>query len=235
MLRKIIKNFIGNAGTTNLINRQMWVKSALLDLPAGSRILDGGAGESQYQIYCDHLDYVSQDFKQYKGYGNHEGIQTGTWNTSKIDIVSDIVSIPMPNASFDAVLCTEVFEHIPDPISAMKEFHRLLKPKGELILSAPFCSLSHLAPYHYYGGFNKYFYQYHLTEIGFTIVEVTSNGDYSEYLAQELQRLKTIYGRSPLYMKICVALLLRFINLNRFSHETGHLGCFGFHVRAVKN
>ena len=206
----------------------------MLALPAGSRILDAGAGECQYKQYCTHLNYVSQDFNEYKGDGNGAGIQTGEWDTSSIDIISDIISIPELDQSFDAIFCTEVFEHIPDPLSAIKEFNRLLKPGGKLIITAPFNSLTHFAPYHYSSGFNKYFYEWHLSQNGFEIVEISLNGDYSEYVAQEVRRVQSIYGRSPLYVRICIALLLRFININKKSVNTSELGCFGFHVTATK-
>jgi ubiquinone/menaquinone biosynthesis C-methylase UbiE len=233
-MRQLIKKLVGRSGTNNLIDRQMWVKNALSEIPAGSRILDAGAGECQYKQYCTHLNYVSQDFNEYKGDGNGSGIQTGEWDTSSIDIVSDIISIPEPNQSFDAIFCTEVFEHIPDPISAIKEFYRLLKPGGILIVTAPFNSLTHFAPYHYYSGFNKYFYDWHLTKNGFKVSEVSLNGDYSEYIAQEIRRVQTIYNKTPFYIKICVALMLRFININKMKVNTSELGCFGFHIKAIK-
>ena len=103
MIKKIIKNFIGDAGTRNLIDRQLWVKEALQNLPKGARLLDAGAGEQQYKQYCSHLNYVSQDFCEYEGEGNKHGLQTGTWDVSKIDIVSDINNIPEPDASFDSI------------------------------------------------------------------------------------------------------------------------------------
>lgn len=234
MIKKIIKKFVGDTGTKNLIDRQNWVETALLNLPKGSRLLDAGAGESQYRKHCDHLVYVSQDFNEYTGDGNCKGLQTGVWDTTSIDIVSDIINIPEPNSSFDAILCTEVFEHIPDPIAAIKEFNRLLKPGGKLIITAPFNSLTHFAPYHYSSGFNKYFYEWHLTQNGFEIDEMSLNGDYSEYVAQEIRRVQTVYGTPPLYIKICAALLLRFININKKSVNTSELGCFGFHVTATK-
>jgi ubiquinone/menaquinone biosynthesis C-methylase UbiE len=233
-MKKLIKRFIGDAGTKNLIDRQMWVKDALLSVPKENRILDAGAGEQQFRQYCSHLNYVSQDFNEYEGKGNDEGIQTGEWDVSKTDIISDIIKIPQPDASFDTILCTEVFEHIPDPISALSEFHRLLKSGGEVIISAPFNSLTHFAPYHYCTGFNKYFYEHHLSKLGFTITEITANGDWSEYFSQELRRLLTIYGKAPIYVKILVAFILRFVKLRRRANKTDDLGCFGFHVRAVK-
>ena len=92
----------------------------LARLPAGTRLLDAGAGTQRYRSFCSHLHYVSQDFCEYKGKGDGIGMQTGSWDTTKIDIVSDIVAIPEENGSFGAVLCTEVLEHIPDPIKALK-------------------------------------------------------------------------------------------------------------------
>ncbi|MGA2913324.1 MAG: class I SAM-dependent methyltransferase [Methanoregula sp.] len=72
-----------------------------------------------------------------------------TFNTSNLDIVSENTSIPELDASFDAIMCIEVFEHLPEPILAIKEFSRLLKPDGHLILTAPFCCLTHMAAYYF--------------------------------------------------------------------------------------
>lgn len=135
------------------------------------------------------MKYVSQDFGQYNGDGDNKGIQTGKWDNSKLDIISDITTIPEPNKSFDAIMCVEVFEHLPNPIAAIKEFSRLLKDDGVLILTAPFCSLTHFSPYLFYTGFNRYFYETHLIENNFEILEIASNGNYFEYMAQELMRI----------------------------------------------
>src|ERR1700730_6135442 len=94
-------------GTTNESVRVDWIKSTLQKIPAGSAILDAGAGECQFRKFCSHLQYTSQDFAQYDGKGK-VGLQTGIWDNSQIDIVSDITAIPRPNASFDAIMCTEV-------------------------------------------------------------------------------------------------------------------------------
>jgi ubiquinone/menaquinone biosynthesis C-methylase UbiE len=45
--------------------------------------------------------------------------------------------IPFENNNFDKVLCTEVIEHVLDPVSVLKEISRVLKPTGILSLSIP--------------------------------------------------------------------------------------------------
>ena len=49
----------------------------------------------------------------------------------------DITSIQMADASFDAVICNHVLEHIVDDRKAMKELHRILKPGGWAIVQTP--------------------------------------------------------------------------------------------------
>lgn len=227
-------------GTTNELNRVQWLQQTLALLPAGSRILDAGAGEQQFREFCAHLDYVSQDVARYDGVGDARGLQTGTWDFAGLDIVSDISAIPEPDKSFDAIMCTEVFEHIPDPLLAIKEFSRLLRPGGTLILTAPFCSLTHFAPEYFANGFSRYYYEKHLDGAGFDIVEIDFNGNYFEYLAQEVRRLPWVAERyahrkprhvAKMAAKLLLAELQTFSNANEASEE---ILCFGLHVRAVK-
>jgi hypothetical protein len=70
-------------GLQNEANRVAWVEAALKKVPAGSRILDAGAGEQRFREACGHLKYVSQDVAQYDGKGDSHGLQTGGWDFSK--------------------------------------------------------------------------------------------------------------------------------------------------------
>lgn len=227
-------------GTHNEAQRKAWVKKTLGQIPAGSRILDAGAGQCQFREFCSHLDYVAQDFTKYDGQGDAKGLHMGSWDYSKIDIASDITAIPVADASFDAVMCTEVFEHLPDPVAAIREFSRLLRPGGHLVLTAPFCSLTHFAPYHFYTGFNRYFYERYLTEYGFVIDELTENGNFFEFLAQEIHRIPDVskkYSNKKPSLLDKVALHLVFRMLARFSKKdkgSSELLNFGLFVRATK-
>lgn len=193
--RGVFNRPASTVGTKNASTREKWLEATLGGLPEGWRLLDAGAGECQFRKFCQHLNYVSQDFAQYTGTGDSVGLQTGTWDTSRIDLVCDISQIPEPDQSFDAILCTEVLEHLPEPVLALKEFSRLLRPGGMLILTAPFSSLTHFSPYHFSTGFNRYFYLHHLPQLGFGDITIEENGNFFEFVAQELHRVEECAGR----------------------------------------
>jgi len=162
------------------------------------------------------------------------------WAPRSLDIVSDITNIPEPDASFDAVLCSEVLEHLPDPVDAIREFSRLLRTGGQLIVTAPFCSLTHFSPFPFASGFNRYFYEHHLPRHGFEIVEITPNGNYFEFLAQELRRLPLVAskyssGSRGIAMRLATAILMRI--LARYSASdrgSSELLCYGYQVLAKR-
>jgi SAM-dependent methyltransferase len=181
-------------------SRNIWLKKTLAAIPVGSRLLDAGAGELRNRSLCKHLIYVSQDFGGYQG-EETEGLQSGRWDTSQIDLISDITAIPEPDGAFDAILCSEVLDHVPDPTKALDELTRLLKSGGKLILTAPFSSIVHQAPYHYCTGFSRYWYEHHLPQRGFRIEELTPNGTWFSCCQQELMRLIEL-GHSDIYSRL---------------------------------
>jgi ubiquinone/menaquinone biosynthesis C-methylase UbiE len=230
----------GTVGTHNLNNREMWLKDTLSKIPSGSRILDAGAGELKYKHLCSHLIYVSQDFAQYDGKGDGQGLQTGEWDQTRLDIVSDISNIPEPDESFDAVMCVEVLEHLPYPVDALRELARLLKPDGYLILTAPFCSLTHFAPYFYQTGYSRYFYEYWLEKYNFEVVELQHNGNYFEYLAQEIRRLPRVsneYAKTQIDPDgnfVIEQMLGMLAKLSEKGDSSKDFLCFGMHIFAKK-
>lgn len=233
---KYIKKLLGV--NINQAERDRWLEATLTAIPDGLRILDAGAGELKNKPLCDHLNYVSQDICEYNGAGDYTGLQMGDWDTSKIDIVCDIADIPEPNASFDVILCSEVLEHVSDPLKVLNEFSRLLKTNGLLILTAPFSSLVHFAPYYYSTGFSRYWYEHHLLQRGFSIRELNPNGDWFSLLKQEVYRLPRIAKKDRhvfypfAYILVGLIYLYSLINLNRKS--SSEYACFGWHCVAIK-
>ena len=159
--------------------RDQWIKVHAQNLPPGSRVLDAGAGASKYRPFFAHCDYKTQDFCQYQG--------PLVKYLQPVDYVCDIQAIPLPDSSLDAVLCTEVFEHLPDPMAALKEFSRILKPGGKVFLTAPHGTFLHMEPYHYYGGFTVFWYKHWLPQFEFEVEEIIPQSGQSRAVVSYLQ------------------------------------------------
>jgi SAM-dependent methyltransferase len=170
----------------NAANREAWVAFVASGVPAGARVLDLGAGTCQYRKYFGHCSYTTQDFAAYSG--TSSGLMRDEFAYGQIDIVSDAADIPVPDGSFDVVLCTEVLEHVYEPVRVVREAARILTPGGYLFLSAPLGSGLHQEPYHFYGGFTPHFYRRTLAELGLDDVSIEPNGGFFRHLLQELHR-----------------------------------------------
>jgi SAM-dependent methyltransferase len=71
------------------------------------------------------------------------------------DIVGDIHAMPVADATYDAVICLAVLEHVGKPWVAVSEMRRVLKPGGMLLAYVPFLSPYHAMP-GYYGDYFRY-------------------------------------------------------------------------------
>lgn len=239
-LYRLLTGDKGIIGTHNRQTREEWLEKTLQAIPAGQRILDAGAGELRYKALCKHLHYVSQDFAQYTGEGDGLGLQTGSWDQTRLDLVCDIADIPVEDNSFDAVMCIEVLEHVPDPINALRELTRIIRPGGTIIITAPFSSLTHFAPYFYQTGYSRYFYEYWLEKLGYSIEDMQWNGNYFEFMAQELRRLPWAskqYADTtiPVHIRFILGILLSWLE-KPAGHSVGaeQLLAFGLHIKAQK-
>jgi SAM-dependent methyltransferase len=100
------------------------------------RLLDVGCGEKPYRRYFSAKQYI--------------GIDLPTYGEQAVDLFGSALQLPFKDAAFDALLCTEVLEHVPNPVALMKETARLLQPGGVLILTTPQTWGLHLEPYDYF-------------------------------------------------------------------------------------
>jgi len=98
-------------------------------LPAGGSLLDGGCAAGMFvkmasergfkATGCDYsssaLDYAKEIFG--------------------LDLIrAEVQDLPVPDESFDMVTLLHVFEHFSDPIKALREIRRVLKPGGHLLI-----------------------------------------------------------------------------------------------------
>ena len=52
-------------------------------------------------------------------------------------VQGDALHLPFPDGAFDRVICSEVLEHIPDDLAAMRELARVLRPGGTMAVTVP--------------------------------------------------------------------------------------------------
>src|SRR2546423_2130953 len=89
-----------------------FVAAVAASLPEGIRLADVGAGSAPFRELFTHVDYVTVD----RAESPHGG-------SEDFDVLASAEAIPLPADSFDALLCTQVLEHVPGPAQALREFH----------------------------------------------------------------------------------------------------------------
>jgi SAM-dependent methyltransferase len=95
--------------------------AADLDLPERARILDYGCADVPYRgFFPAGADYVAADLK-----GNPHATL----------VLDPAGTVPVEDESFDAVVSTQVLEHVTDPALYLSECRRVLRPGGRLLLS----------------------------------------------------------------------------------------------------
>jgi len=220
----------------NQNDRDAWVRAKAATVEAGARVLDVGAGTCLYRDLFAHCDYKTHDFKKYTGVKHGHTTEYGA-----IDYVSEIVNIPVEDNAFDVILCTEVLEHVPEPIEALREMARILRLGGRLFITAPLGSGLHQLPYHYYGGYTPEWYKYFLPKFGLNAVEISPNGGFFKLLAQECSRMAAILRQNQNLhednSKFIRKLFGEWIPRYLFALEEKHFidqFTVGYHVEAVK-
>ena len=99
------------------------------------RVLDVGCGPKPYFPFFERhaSEYVGVDV------ANPAAELEGT-----------VESLPVPDASFDVVLCTQVLEHADDPRRAVSELRRVLAPGGRVLASTHGVQVYHPNPDDYW-------------------------------------------------------------------------------------
>lgn len=146
----------GRIGTL-LIERSI----AILAPELQGDFLDVGCGTQPYRGYFNHIPKVTAcDFDA--GRGN-------------VDFACPAHQVPLPDACMNAILCTEVLEHVPDPLAVWKEFNRLLRPGGKVLLTTPMYWPAHEIPYDFYR-YPEHGLRYLVAESGFELLAIIPRG-----------------------------------------------------------
>ena len=127
----------------------VFARLAATDL-AGRDVLEIGCGRGE--LACELMTAAQPPGRLIAADFAHAAVRLGRARAASRDLsgvswlVADVQHIGLPDASVDTVISCETIEHLPDPVQALREFRRVLRPGGRLILTTP----------NYFGPFGLY-------------------------------------------------------------------------------
>ncbi len=177
-------------------------------LPLGSVVYDIGCGQKPFASYLKGKVKV------------HVGVDLvdGFYKTDQVDLIGSAYEVPAPDGIADAVILSQVIEHLETPLQAIRECHRLLKPGGLMFLSFPFLYPVHVEPRDFLR-FTEHYLRQEIASQAFEVVESKQLGGYwyltGMYAAMYLQDL----DRGP----------LRTLRVVKVVSAMAQLVCLGLH------
>lgn len=133
------------------------------------KVLDIGCGTKPYMGLLSCEKYISLD-------------KSAEVNP---DFVGSVTDMPFADGYFNGVICTEVLEHIPDPVEALREIYRVMAAGGHLYLTVPQSWCLHYEPDDFFR-FTKYGIRLLLEKNGFKVVETERIGGIFSVVSQRM-------------------------------------------------
>ncbi|HET6462181.1 MAG TPA: class I SAM-dependent methyltransferase [Candidatus Krumholzibacteria bacterium] len=177
---------------------------------SGNIVIDVGCGEQPYRP-CLH------GFKHYVGFDSMDAPDRG----GNPDVLGDALALPFADGSADAILCTEVIEHVTDPAVMLSEFARVLSPGGAVVLTSPFTWHLHDEP-HDYWRFTEYGLRLIFERAGFRVMAVRATNGFAgallqskAYLVMQAGGRLRFFTRPIVWFLQTVAMMIGFLDRNR--------------------
>jgi SAM-dependent methyltransferase len=161
------------------------------------RLLDVGCGSKPYQKYFEASEYIGLDMQ---GRNKHA------------DRSYDGKTFPFSDGEFDAVLTSEVLEHVFNPDEFLSEINRVLRDGGVLLLTVPFVWDEHEQPFDY-ARYSSFGLRHLLESHGFEIIEHRKTMDDIRVIFQLVNAYiykKTVTGSWRMNLLLTVLLMAPF-------------------------
>lgn len=115
------------------LHRDTQLATELLELREGDLVLEAGCGYgriSQALLERDHIRLVAIDISDSMIEYCRANVRAPFHS-----LLADTMVLPFKDTAFNAVLCNGVLMHISDQLAALREFARVLRPGGRLVIS----------------------------------------------------------------------------------------------------
>lgn len=140
-----VTDLLRNVGDLTFRRRILTILEYLAPITAEDVILDAGCGEGFYVMLLLELtparvigiDANPRLITQARTWvGENPSNPLGVNPRTELR-VGDVSSVPFPDRTFTKIICSEVLEHLPDPMTALRELRRVLRPGGTLAVTVP--------------------------------------------------------------------------------------------------
>ncbi len=176
------RQFLGQELTSDTVDNYLIRNKILQELikvlpELHGTVLDIGCGEMPYKPLITRFndsitEYIGLDIENPRYQGN-----------SKPDLIWNGALIPLEDSTVDCAIATELFEHLPDLGSVLKELFRVIKPGGILFFTVPFLWPLHDSPHDEYR-YTPFSLKRALQQSGYTNVDIAALGGWDASLAQ---------------------------------------------------
>jgi SAM-dependent methyltransferase len=113
-----------------------WLQAQAATGEGGYRVLDVGCGPKPY------YPFFAERASEYVG--------VDVVDNPAAELRGAVEDLPVEDASFDLVLCTQVLEHCDDPAQAVRELRRVTAPGGRVLASTHGTQVYHPSPQDYW-------------------------------------------------------------------------------------
>jgi SAM-dependent methyltransferase len=162
MIKELVKQTEFNPGVAGIFTnpfyfsrKGLYENISRLSPRITGKVLDIGCGSKPYQHVFKGTEYVGLELKG---------------SNRDADYYYDGIQFPFKDGEFNAVLCSQVLEHVFTPSIFLSEIHRVLKDGGLFLLTVPFVWDEHEQPYDY-ARYSSFGLHHLLTQNGFDIIE----------------------------------------------------------------
>lgn len=137
-LRSIFRRHLYTANTIRYRVEWPRLREALQQVGKVGTLFDGGCGSGEFarralaEGLCDEVIGLEMDDH------NFRTLQGNLGRLPNVKIIqASLLEIPLPDASVDMVMCTQVIEHIAEHEVVAREFARILRPGGHALITVP--------------------------------------------------------------------------------------------------